>query len=172
MALQEELKKQGDFLFRYRSFLPLLLLVIGLGVKFYQEKFVVEEYAIIVAHALESTAIIIGVLGLLVRVFTVGYSPEGTSGRNTAAGQVADELNTTGIYSLMRNPLYLGNYFMWLAIAMLTGNIWFVLLFSLVFWIYYERIIYERQHKQMFEQMRNTRYEDLLKSYYKNNNGH
>ena len=36
----------------------------------------------------------------------------------------------------------------------------------------YERIIYERQHKQMFEQMRNTRYEDLLKSYYKNTYSH
>lgn len=31
----------------------------------------------------------------------------------------------------------------------------------------YERIIYERQHKQMFEQMRNTRYDDLLRTYYK-----
>lgn len=36
----------------------------------------------------------------------------------------------------------------------------------------YERIIYERQHKQMFEQMRNSRYEELIKSYYKNSYSH
>lgn len=36
----------------------------------------------------------------------------------------------------------------------------------------YERIIYERQHKQMYEQMRNTRYEDLLKNMYKNSYSH
>jgi hypothetical protein len=66
-------------------------------------------------------------------------------GRNTKQGQVADVLNTTGLYSIVRNPLYLGNYLMWAAIAMLTGNIWFVLLFSLVFWIYYERIIYAEE---------------------------
>jgi len=34
---------------------------------------------------------------------------------------------------------------MWLAIAMLTGNFWFVLVFSLVFWMYYERIIYAEE---------------------------
>lgn len=32
----------------------------------------------------------------------------------------------------------------------------------------YERIVYERQRKQNFEQMRNTRYDELLNLYYKN----
>jgi len=31
MALQEELESQGNWLFRYRSFLPLLILVAGWG---------------------------------------------------------------------------------------------------------------------------------------------
>jgi hypothetical protein len=34
---------------------------------------------------------------------------------------------------------------MWAAIAMTTGNMWFVLLFSFVFWIYYERIVYAEE---------------------------
>lgn len=29
MALQEELEKQGNWLFKYRSFLPLVILLIG-----------------------------------------------------------------------------------------------------------------------------------------------
>jgi hypothetical protein len=32
----------------------------------------------------------------------------------------------------------------------------------------YERIVYERQKKQAYEQMRNMRYGELLDSYYKN----
>jgi len=143
MALQEELKRQGNYLFKYRSYLPLGLLVVGICVKIYQEYYIRE---LIIAEFLESTAIFFGLFGLIIRVFTVGYTPKNTSGRNTNEGQLADVLNTTGIYSLVRNPLYLGNYLMWLAIAMLTSNIWFVLMFSLGFWIYYERIVYAEEH--------------------------
>lgn len=142
MALQEELKKQGDFLFKYRSYLPLLLLVVGLGVKIYQEKFVVDS---VLSEVLESISFMVGLMGLGIRIFTVGYTPKNTSGRNTKEGQIADTLNTTGMYSIIRNPLYLGNYLMWVSVVMFTGNIGFVLLFSLVFWIYYERIVYAEE---------------------------
>lgn len=33
----------------------------------------------------------------------------------------------------------------------------------------YERIVFERQKKEKHEQLRNTRYEELLQLYYKNN---
>ncbi len=145
MALQEELKKQGDYLFKHRSYLPLVLLAVGLWVKVYQERFNGNASETLLAEALEGGAIWVGIIGLLVRVFTVGYTPQKTSGRNTNEGQVAETLNTTGIYSIIRNPLYLGNYLMWVSITMLTGNIWFVLLFTLGFWIYYERIVYAEE---------------------------
>ena len=145
MALREELKQQGDYLFKHRSFLPLILIVIGIWVQIYQAKFVGEANQGMTADILKTSAIYIGLLGLLVRIFTVGYTPKNTSGRNTSGGQLADELNTTGIYSMIRNPLYLGNYLMWVAIALLTGSLWFVLLFSLGFWIYYERIIFAEE---------------------------
>ena len=145
MALQEELKRQGDVLFKYRSYFPLLLLLFGVCMKIYQVRYIGEAGENSVANIMESAAIYIGLLGLFIRAFTVGYTPVNTSGRNTGDGQIADTLNTTNIYSLIRNPLYLGNYLMWLAIAMLTGNIWFVLLFTLIFWIYYERIIYAEE---------------------------
>lgn len=139
MALQEELKKQGNFLFKYRSYLPLVLLIVGLWIK------IGEEKSGIIAEILETTSLFVGIIGLFIRAFTVGYTPRNTSGRNTKEGQVADVLNTTGIYSIIRNPLYLGNYLMWVAVAMLTGNICFVLLFSMGFWVYYERIVYAEE---------------------------
>ncbi|TFH19804.1 MAG: lipid A phosphate methyltransferase, partial [Bacteroidia bacterium] len=51
----------------------------------------------------------------------------------------------TGIYSVVRHPLYLGNFFMWLGPAMLTGNLWFILVFCLFYWIYYERIMFAEE---------------------------
>ena len=145
MALQEDLKDQGDFLFKYRSYLPLALLAIGLCVKVYQERFNGTASEGPVGELLEGTALIAGLIGLVVRIFTVGYAPENTSGRNTGVGQVADVLNTTGAYSTARNPLYLGNYLMWVAVAMATGSAWFVVASTLVFWIYYERIIFAEE---------------------------
>ena len=56
--------------------------------------------------------------GLALRAYTVCTTPKGTSGRNTAR-QVADHLNTKGIYSVVRHPLYLANYLIWAGILLL-----------------------------------------------------
>ncbi len=136
MALREELKVQGDFLFKYRSYFPLILLVFGLAM------LVLEKGS---QTWLEDPAIFVSLLGLAIRVNAVGYSGKHTSGRNTDQGQVAGMLNTKGLYSIIRNPLYVGNYFMWLGIAMLTCSLWFIGVFTLIFWIYYERIVYAEE---------------------------
>lgn len=142
MALQEQMERQGNWLFRYRGTLPIILLVFCALVYLYDEMY--PEGLLLkqqpYRYYYEMFCLFIGLLGLGIRIFTVGYTPRNTSGRNKA-GQLADQLNTTGIYSLVRNPLYLGNFFMWLAIALLTMNVWFIVAFILFYWIYYERII-------------------------------
>lgn len=94
---------------------------------------------------MESIALYIGLFGILLRLYAVGFTPKNTSGRNTSEGQIADELNTTGLYSLTRNPLYVGNFFMWMGLVFDIGAIWFLLLFIFVFWIYYERIVFAEE---------------------------
>lgn len=145
MALREELKKQGDFLFRYRSYFPLALLLAGLALILVNN--LQGEAGRISGYQpwMEDPAIFVSLLGLFIRIHAVGFSGKNTSGRNTGKGQVADSLNTGGLYSIVRNPLYVGNYFMWLGIAMLTCKLWFIGLFTLIFWIYYERIIYAEE---------------------------
>ena len=75
---------------------------------------------------------------------TVGYVPRGTSGRNTRK-QVAEVLNTTGMYSVVRHPLYVGNFIMWLGISLFFHLWWFTLLIALIFWVYYEKIMYAEE---------------------------
>ncbi|MBW2939017.1 isoprenylcysteine carboxylmethyltransferase family protein [Aureisphaera sp. CAU 1614] len=137
MALREELKTQGDFLFRYRSFLPLIILVVGLAV-FAYFKLNPDAYCdFLYTETYKYICLGVSLLGFFIRVFTIGYAAENTSGRNTHEGQIADEINTTGIYSIVRHPLYLGNFFMWLGIAMLTASFWFLVAFVLFYYSYY-----------------------------------
>lgn len=145
MALQEELKTQGDFLFRNRSYLPLIILGIGLAVFVHTKYNEIDDPDSRFSEVFAYIYLIVSLFGLLIRVVTVGHTPKNTSGRNTKAGQVADELNTSGIYSTLRHPLYLGNFFMWLGVAMLTENMWFIFAFILFYAFYYERIMYAEE---------------------------
>jgi hypothetical protein len=80
------------------------------------------------------------VLGFVIRIAAIGRAPAGTSGRNRS-GQKAEALNTTGMYSIVRHPLYLGNYLIWIGIVIYSLNPYFVIIVSLLYWIYYERIM-------------------------------
>ncbi|MDR1090452.1 MAG: isoprenylcysteine carboxylmethyltransferase family protein [Prevotella sp.] len=147
MALKEELEQQGNWLFRYRGVLPIIILFIGTYLywqtELHPETFILEETPYEVYF--EMICLAISLSGLGIRVYTVGYTPANTSGRNTADGQVADTLNTTGIYSVVRHPLYLGNFLMWLGVCLLTGNLWFIIAFCLLYWVYYERIMFAEE---------------------------
>ncbi|MCP5396643.1 MAG: hypothetical protein H6918_07910 [Sphingomonadaceae bacterium] len=77
--------------------------------------------------------------GALIRVFTSGWAALGTSGRAKVAAE-ASELNTTGPYSLVRNPLYTGRIVNFTGLAMLSGSWVFGALVFLIAVLVYERI--------------------------------
>jgi protein-S-isoprenylcysteine O-methyltransferase Ste14 len=142
MALREELERSGNWLFRWRSYMPLFLVVPVLLVTCHHD-YLDQERAWPDYWGLFCMAV--SFVGLGVRIATVGCVPGGTSGRNTTAGQVADALNTTGMYSIVRHPLYLGNFVIWLGVAMYCGVWWFVVIVALLFWLYYERIMFAEE---------------------------
>ena len=142
MPLREEFRHTGNFLFRWRSYLPLVILVAVLVAML---RYSYPNGSATQATLYEALCFLVSVLGLGVRIAAVGCAPQGTSGRNTAEGQVATTVNTTGLYSLVRHPLYLGNFLMYLGIAMMPRSGWLVLTFVLVFWLYYERIMYAEE---------------------------
>lgn len=140
MLLSDRIKSQGHFLFRHRSYLPYLLLPL-LALAFIETG---AEFQTVFGkpaeEALETLSVLLMVAGALVRILTVGFVPKGTSGRNTH-GQQAGTLNMTGLYSIVRNPLYLGNFLVFLGFCVGTQVWWFALLATLAFALYYERII-------------------------------
>lgn len=146
MALQEEFEKQGLWLFRYRGVLPVIILVIGfllfIQTELNPDSFFIKNSSYKIYF--EMLCLLISLFGLFIRICVIGFTPKNTSGR-TVKNQVADSLNTTGMYSLVRHPLYVGNYFMWLGPAILSGNLWFVVAFTLFYWVYYERIMYAEE---------------------------
>jgi protein-S-isoprenylcysteine O-methyltransferase Ste14 len=140
MALVHEFEKTGNWLFKRRSWLPVVLVVSGLILMYY-----VNRQSILFSPEQELLFLGISLFGQAIRIITVGYAPRNTSGRNTVHGQIADELNITGIYSVLRHPLYFGNYFMWLGPTFFLRSAWFSIVFSLVYWLYYERIMFAEE---------------------------
>jgi len=140
MALVHELENSGNWLFKRRSWLPLFFVAGGLLMMFLGNR-----QAIIFDLRDEMIFLGVSVLGEIIRIVTVGFAPRNTSGRNTAAGQVADEINTTGIYSIVRHPLYVGNFLMWLGPVLFLRSVWFTVVFGLVYWLYYERIMFAEE---------------------------
>lgn len=141
MALREEFESSGNWLFRWRSYLPLLMIgIILLGLA----DFKLASSSELVDDLWDGVCILTSLFGIGIRAFTVGYTPIGTSGRNTRM-QRADSLNRTGLYSLVRNPLYVGNYFAGLGLAMFPQHWWLAVIYTLGFWLYYERIIFAEE---------------------------
>jgi protein-S-isoprenylcysteine O-methyltransferase Ste14 len=142
VALREHFEGSGRWLFRWRSYLPLVLFIP-----------VIAGFSDTLATGpgeqidglWELVCVFVSLIGVAIRVATVGSAPGGTCGRRTVGGPSASTLNTTGVYSVVRHPLYLGNYFQWLGVAMLPRNAWVAITVSLAFWLYYERIMFAEE---------------------------
>ncbi len=137
MALRDEMVKSGNFMFRWRSYLPLLFLpVVLLALRGFEDLGGSET----VDAWWEAVCGAVAASGIVVRALTVGFVSRHTSGRGTKR-QVAERLNTSGMYSLLRHPLYLGNFLIWMGIALFPHTLWLPPIAILSFWIYYERIM-------------------------------
>jgi protein-S-isoprenylcysteine O-methyltransferase Ste14 len=140
MLLKEKFTRLGAFFFKYRSYIPipftLVILVFLVGEHFRDY----SRYGI----GYELICFGVAIVGLTVRVLTIGYSRGRTSGRNTRT-QLADSMNTDGLYSIVRNPLYLGNYLNLLGISMLFPYYQVIAINTLLFIFIYVAIIFQEE---------------------------
>ena len=131
--------ESGHRLFKLRSLAPLALLPVVV--------LALPESARVAARLGDSRdrdcnclALSIAFAGLLIRCAAVADAPDGTSSRDTRALR-APVLNTTGMYSIVRHPLYLGTGLMWIGTATSLGVWWLVAIVALAYWIYVERLM-------------------------------
>lgn len=134
------MEKSGNWLFKYRSFFPLILYIIVVPVLYFNK----PDFFGFQEVWWSAICFAVSMFGVAIRAHAIGFSAVGTSGRNTGQ-QIADSVNTTGLYSVVRHPLYLGNFLMWLGLALYVGDPLFLLFMIAFFWFYYERIMFAEE---------------------------
>ena len=141
MPMIEEFQQSGNLLFRWRSYAPLAFFTIILAsLSGFAYPFGEHAYDL----AWEIFCLFVGASGIAIRILTVSFVPEGTSGRGTKKPS-ATRLNTTGMYSVVRNPIYLGNFLTFATPVLFVRVWWALVIFVLAFALYYERIIFAEE---------------------------
>lgn len=141
---QQEFTRSGEALFKIRGKYLRALVIVSVAIAYFSGE--LGPFASDLANQIWFW-ISLGVAssGAIVRIFTSGHAALGTSGHSKKTAN-ATELNTTGLYSVVRNPLYLGRILNFTGIAMLSGSWVFGALIFLISILVYERIsIYEEE---------------------------
>lgn len=129
------LSKLGNFVFHYRNYLfPIYYLAL-----FIPSSGIFNDL---------NTALIVGSiiisLGIIVRATTIGFVYIIRGGKNREI--YAEKLVTQGVYSVCRNPMYLGNILLILGFAIFANSLLFLLVMFPLFCLFYMAIISAEEH--------------------------
>ncbi|MDG1842379.1 MAG: isoprenylcysteine carboxylmethyltransferase family protein [Crocinitomicaceae bacterium] len=134
-------KKIGNLLFKYRGQFPLFIVLISIPFVYNERK--IESSSLLFEIFF---SLLLVFLGHAIRSLVVGHRNLHSSGKNRDQ-QVAEKLNTTGIYSMLRHPLYFGNFFIWIGLLTFIQNLYFLLLGVLFFlFLYYFIFFVEEEY--------------------------
>jgi protein-S-isoprenylcysteine O-methyltransferase Ste14 len=115
----------GAVLFRHRGWLPVPFLFVPL----------------VVPGVMEATNWIFGgllvVLGEAIRL--AGVAAAGTVTRRRS--RTVQRLVTYGIFAWTRNPLYVGNFLIWIGFTVISGVLWFIPIAVVLFAVEYTLIV-------------------------------
>src|SRR3954451_5577959 len=124
-AEQRPTARVGAVLFRHRGWLPVPFLLVPL----------------LARGVMEPTNWIVGAvliaLGEAIRL--AGVAAAGTVTRRRSP--TVQRLVTYGIFAWMRNPLYVGNFLIWLGFIVISGVFWFIPVAIVLFAIEYTLIV-------------------------------
>ena len=118
-------------LFRWRSFTPLLLVVVAVPLLWRSRGPASPLWL--------PGGLLLCAAGQALRAWVLGQVPDGTSGQNEKL--MAASLNTAGPYALTRNPLYLGNLGITLGLCLVAHDLRLLLAVALLFALQYRAII-------------------------------
>jgi protein-S-isoprenylcysteine O-methyltransferase Ste14 len=124
-AEQTRSARIGATLFRNRSWLPVLFIAVPL----------------LAPGTMSALGTIVGVIlivaGEAVRMF--GVAAAGTVTRRRSRN--VQRLVTYGVFAWVRNPLYVGNFLIWMGFIVISGVLWFVPVAIVIFGIEYSLIV-------------------------------
>ncbi len=124
-AEQSTAAKIGGILFRNRSWLPVPFVLVAL---------------LAPGEARLRNWIIGGVLIVLGEIIRLcGVAAAGTVTRRRSRN--VQRLVTYGIFRWVRNPLYVGNFFIWMGFVVISGVLWFLPLAIVLFAVEYTLIV-------------------------------
>jgi ubiquinone/menaquinone biosynthesis C-methylase UbiE/protein-S-isoprenylcysteine O-methyltransferase Ste14 len=127
------------WLLRFRWFMPLTLLPLAIVAAFQADAGGLG-FGRSLGDGWEALCLLIAFGGLAVRALAVGFA-EDRLGRR--AGEIL--LPSTGIYSIVRYPLFLGTGISLFGISLLPGKLWFVVATIAVFALWYGRLVQETE---------------------------
>jgi protein-S-isoprenylcysteine O-methyltransferase Ste14 len=129
------LKSIGKILFKYRSYTPIPFVV--LIILFADPNI----YSLIIGFSLSLS-------GEIIRIWAVSFAGSETRTTNGVGGT---QLVTQGPYSILRNPLYIGNIIIYTGFGIMSYSIFpYLQIFGLLFFIfqYYTIILNEEEYLQ------------------------
>ncbi|MCI0350897.1 MAG: isoprenylcysteine carboxylmethyltransferase family protein, partial [Acidobacteriales bacterium] len=128
--------RQDDWFVRSRNYAPLLIVpVVALAVIGYNWPFGSLEFH----EVWEIRCLLLSFVGLAIRILAAGQVPPTLSpGRSR---HPATSLDTSGMYSIVRHPRYLGDYCIGLGAVLIPFVWWLPVVYTLAFGLYYQRII-------------------------------
>lgn len=122
---QSTAARWGAVLFRNRGWLPVLFLIVPL----------------LAPGHLSAKQWIVGVIIIAIgeAIRLAGVAAAGTVTRRRSRN--VQRLVTYGIFSWVRNPLYVGNFLVWMGFAVISGVYWFIPVAAVIFAIEYTLIV-------------------------------
>jgi protein-S-isoprenylcysteine O-methyltransferase Ste14 len=124
-AEQTRSARIGGFLFRNRSWLPVLFLGVPLFVPGHMSPggWIVGALAIVAGECVRLS----------------GVAAAGTVTRRRS--RTVQRLVTYGVFAWVRNPLYVGNFLIWMGFVVISGVLWFLPIAIVIFAVEYSLIV-------------------------------
>ena len=124
-AEQTRSARLGATLFRNRSWLPVLFIAVPL----------------LVPARMAATLWLIGAICIIAGewIRLAGVAAAGTVTRRRS--RTVQRLVTYGIFAWVRNPLYVGNFLIWMGFTVISGVLWFLPIAIVIFAIEYSLIV-------------------------------
>ena len=138
-GMTDELRHDSTWLLRYRWIMPLALLPLAILAAFQADIGAAHHIGRSLRDGWEILCLAIAFAGWLIRALTIGFSDREPSHRAENAHQPA------GMNSIVRYPLYLGTYVSLLGLSLLPGTIWLPIATSVVFFLWYGRLIHQSE---------------------------